>query len=163
MCDQCDNTYFSNDHLREHRDAADSTQILFSEFCTFTTNRDKHLRNHIAGNHEQKKVLSTSCSFQTSSKFRLTLHNRRKHTSEEDYPKCPWPDCTFSKWNKKQVNLHYVKVHTGNRFQCKICPNTFSEKHNMQAHIVKVHNDLVVKTDQYSCRSFDEKYTFLNS
>jgi len=162
MCDQCDKKYFTSAHLREHINSAHSTTgPVICSACPYTTLCERNLKTHFNLQHAEKHILCTECSFTTTQDYRLKEHAKKDHTDEEDWPKCPEVDCSYKNWDANAVKNHFIKVHEGIKFKCEICPNEFSEKANMQAHMLKIHKDLLLKIDNSRTHApFHERYTF---
>ena len=162
QCDKCDKKYFSMSHLKEHIEGTHEAVMQICETCNFKTNKKRHLERHILDIHTEGTILCTECPFTTSTNTRLKYHVERKHSKRENWPKCRWPDCEYTWFHQTNVDCHYRKVHEGVRVTCEICPNTFTDKSNMQAHMMKIHKDLVIrKENSRTAGSFEERYTVL--
>ena len=162
QCDKCDKKYFSMSHLKEHIEGTHEAVMQICETCNFKTNKKRHLERHILDNHREGTILCSECPFKTSTNSKLKIHMERNHTPREKWPKCPWPDCDYTWCHQQNVDNHYRKVHEGVRVSCEICPNTFTDKSNMQAHMMKIHSDLVVrKENARTSGSFEERYTVM--
>ena len=162
QCDKCDKKYFSMSHLKEHIEGTHEAVMQICETCNFKTNKKRHLERHILDNHREGTILCSECPFKTSTNSKLKIHMERSHTPREKWPKCPWPDCDYTWCHQQNVDNHYRKVHEGVRVSCEICTNTFTDKSNMQAHMMKIHSDLVVrKENARTSGSFEERYTVL--
>ena len=162
QCDKCDKKYFSMSHLKEHIDGTHEAVMQICETCNFKTNKKRHLERHILDIHTEGSILCTECPFTTSTNSRLKYHMERKHLKREDWPKCSWPDCEYTWFHQTNVDCHYRKVHEGVRVTCELCPNMFTDKSNMQAHMMKIHKDLVIrKENSRTAGSFEERYTVL--
>ena len=162
QCDKCDKKYFSMSHLKEHIDGTHEAVMQICETCNFKTNKKRHLERHILDIHTEGSILCTECPFTTSTNSRLKYHMERKHLKREDWPKCSWPDCDYTWFHQTNVDCHYRKVHEGVRVTCELCPNMFTDKSNMQAHMMKIHKDLVIrKENSRTAGSFEERYTVL--
>ena len=160
LCDQCDNRYFNVAHLKEHKEAAHSTgELLHCTSCTYTTASERNLNVHITDQHTEKSVLCTECSFKTNYIRKLKLHKLREHTGQENWPQCS--NCDYKNWSSRLIKSHYEKKHEGIRVNCEICSNVFTSKSNMQAHMLKVHKDMLVKLDDTTASMpFHKRYTF---
>ena len=164
QCDKCDKKYFSMSHLKEHIEGTHEVVMQICETCNFKTNKKRHLERHILDIHTEGSILCTECPFKTSSNSRLKYHMNRKHLLKENWPKCSWPDCEYTWFHQRNVDDHYKKVHEGLRVTCEICPNKFTDKSNMQAHMMKIHSDRVIrKENARTSGSFEERYTVLRS
>ena len=162
MCDQWDKKYFTSAHLREHINAAHSTTgPVACSACPYKTVSDRNLKTHFNLQHGEKHILCTECSFTTTQEYRLKEHAKKDHTDEKEWPRCSVADCGYKNWQANAVKNHFVKVHEGIKFKCEICPNEFSVKANMQAHMLKIHKDLLLKVDNSrTFAPFNERYTF---
>ena len=162
QCDKCDKKYFNMSHLKEHIEGTHEAVMQICETCNFKTNKKRHLDKHILDIHTEGSILCTECPFTTSNNSRLKYHMERKHSQRENWPKCSWPGCEYTWFHQQNVDSHYRKVHEGVRVTCEICPNMFTDKSNMQAHMMKIHKDLVIrKENARTAGSFEERYTVM--
>ena len=159
LCHQCDKKYFMAAHLKEHMEAVHET-TRDCTLCNFKTTTNRMLRKHIAKKHLNfMSLVCTKCPFRTSTKEQLNIHESRLHTDKQNWPKCT--ECDYRSWGKGRMTEHQRKVHEGLRFQCQLCPAIFTRRTNMTAHMIKLHQDMLIEnTDNIPTNAFfSERYS----
>ena len=141
MCDQCDKRFFTSTHLKEHVEGVHGEKEHCS-LCDYKTTSRRSIEKHIAINHFPKSLMCSECTFTTSDNFTLRVHVDRLHTPKENWPKCN--ECDYKSSSTKRVRNHFRKVHQQIKFKCIVCPNLFTERNNMQAHMKKIHKDIMI-------------------
>ena len=160
LCHQCDKKYFMAAHLKEHMEAVHET-TRDCTLCKFKTTTNRMLRKHISKKHlNVMSMICTKCPFRTSTNEQLKMHESRVHTDKQNWPKCT--ECDYRSWDKgSRMTEHQRKVHEGLRFRCQLCPALFTRRTNMTAHMVKLHQDMLIEnTDNIPTNvTFSERYS----
>ena len=162
LCHQCDKKYFMAAHLKEHMEAVHET-TRDCTLCDFKTTTNRMLRKHNSKKHLNFMSLTcTECSFKTSTNEQMKIHESSVHTDKENWPKCT--DCDYRSWNKANITEHHRKVHEGKRFQCQLCEAIFTQRSNMIAHMMKLHQDMLIENTEniHTNALFSERYSIKN-
>ena len=160
LCHMCDKKFFNGCHLKEHIEAVHEDPKDCS-ICYFKASTKRNLDKHISKKHfNQTPLMCTECSYTTTENSYLKSHIGRLHTDKETWRKCT--ECDYRSWNKRTLIDHHMKVHQGLRLNCEVCPSKFTKKRNLNAHIKKIHKDILKETTKYlpSNASFSERYYF---
>ena len=159
LCDQCEKTFFTQSHLTSHIESFHVGAIIDCAKCAFKTSTKLNLKKHVAKHHTAKNILCTHCPYKASVGLKMTNHARKEHMDKAEWPKCT--ECDYSSWKTRLVKQHYMTVHMKARIQCEICSSTFTQLGNMQAHMQKVHKDMIVINNVEKTRAlFSERYSF---
>ena len=160
LCHMCDKKFFNGCHLKEHIEAVHEDPKDCS-ICSFKASTKRCLDKHISKKHfDQTPLMCTECSYTTTENSYLRSHISRHHTAKETWSKCT--ECDYRSWNKRTLSDHHMMDHTGIRLKCEVCPSKFTKRRNLNAHMKKIHKDILKETTKYlpSNASFSERYYF---
>ena len=158
LCDQCEKTFFTQSNLTSHIESIHVGAIFDCVICGFKTSTKLNLKRHVGKHHTDKNILCAHCPYKASVALKMTNHTRKEHMDKAEWPKCT--ECEYSSWKTRLVKQHYMTVHMKARIQCEICSNTFTQLGNMQAHMQKVHKDMIVINNVEKTRAlFSERYS----
>ncbi|KAJ9576790.1 hypothetical protein L9F63_006631, partial [Diploptera punctata] len=156
ICDKCGKRFYTNTklkvHLHSHSDSMPfKCSICNKKFQDKLVTPKKNKKNKLSIK-ESKSIPCSSCDRQFSSKPSLYYHMKVNHGAKM-YGKCNVCEKSFpSKQaleNHERIHTNELpykcnKIHTGEKpFMCPICNHSFTQKHVMQKHAIKLSREAV--------------------
>ena len=170
ICEICATEYQTLNGFREHMAKNHSTgqeAVLICDKCDFTAPLKSILLSHIRQKHDiDKHKQCPCCNFKTPQKQKLCIHIDVHHP-EYDEKKLFCDKCgksfIYELSLKQHVNFRckfseYEQNERKKVFNCDHCHMTFTKKHNLQSHVIKVHE----KSCEFACDHCGKKWATSN-
>ena len=170
ICEICATEYQTLNGFREHMAKNHSTgqeAVLICDKCDFTAPLKSILFSHIRQKHDiDKHKQCPCCNFKTPQKQKLCIHIDVHHP-EYDEKKLFCDKCgksfIYELSLKQHVNFRckfseYEQNERKKVFNCDHCHMTFTKKHNLQSHVIKVHE----KSCEFACDHCGKKWATSN-
>ncbi|XP_026328684.1 zinc finger protein 782-like [Hyposmocoma kahamanoa] len=143
-CDRCEKAFFTNSALQKHLVKHSATKNYKCDQCTAEFHENVSLKSHMLTHSQEKKHVCDVCSkaFKRRGALRrhLLIHSAKKIKCEQ---------CNMS-FNTKYNMRHHMRVHTGERpFNCEICSQPYSYKHDFNRHCFKKHGVFLKRRSVY--------------
>jgi hypothetical protein len=170
VCEICATEYQTLNGFREHMAKNHNTgkeSVLICDKCDFTTPLKSILLSHIRQKHDiDKHKRCPCCNFKTPQKQKLHIHIDVHHP-EYDEKKLFCDKCAksfiYELSLKQHVNFRckfsvYEQDQKKKVFNCEHCHMKFTKKHNLQSHVVTVHE----KSCEFACHHCGKKWATSN-
>ncbi|XP_027204273.1 uncharacterized protein LOC113797996 [Dermatophagoides pteronyssinus] len=133
-CPICKFTFVRLYDLKRHCRTHTADRPFACKYCGNMFKRKKTLKLHIRIHTGEKPYRCPLCSYSSTQSQNVYKHIRI-HTGEKPF-KCDQCDKRFSE--KQGLKLHRT-IHEAKQFCCKYCPNFYSRRDTLRAHMYEKH------------------------
>ena len=139
-CDQCGKMFRDKGTLKHHI-ASDHVGLKMFK-CTdcgneFVTKTALTVHSRIHNELELLKCESEGCDFTNSNKYKVALHFKRKHESNNSLHLCS--ECGKGFTTKSELKVHFERKHSELKHLCIICPAKYGSEKLLKDHVANSH------------------------